>query len=710
MARTPVVDYDARDFLSLTQRFRRYLNSSTRFSETWTSFNPEDHATAYLELSAYGLDIQFLYQEWIHNQAFVTSMTTRKAAIDNGALVGFELASASPATATVSVTVDVVALPFVLQARYQISNDETGEDQVFFEYDSDTPLTITLATLTGSDFIDLSFIEGQTITDDFGTSDGLVDQAFALSETSYIDGTLLFLVDGVTWTEIDSFAEAASSDEVYVVTTDEFGVTTATFGDGVFGLIPPLGDTLEATYRVGGGVRGRVSAGTLEKQVTTNPAVVSVTNESEAIGGEDAQTVSSARSEIPIFTSANDRFVTDEDHAVLGLLDGVNSVFVSSDPNASSKSVVRVIPEGAGETLTGSAISLIRTDLVDKGILPVRYEIRVAQYLRVIVEVRAKAASGTRASRVQEELLSKLTAELDFSTGGFTFGTEILLQDVYDFGEDVRDAGFLFTRFIVTQLRVQPEMLEFPGNTGSLDLDLTVITVDEDEVQRFQWEFHATDSRTFTVKRVTISRATSVAENVVTDGEGGFTGLTPSNTLRPRLDNPSLEYVVDSSTDTTVVATVPAGSSLQDDIEDNQQFGVVFIDVLEAFLGDVGTAGVASFPDQFTDATKSWSVDEWQNSILTDSSGATFTIASNTATVLTLTGLAASGSYTINEYTDSTSQITIVIAKGTILPVAGDIWFAVTTGYDNDVIVPDYLAPKVDTDNDLTVTVYGGIS
>ena len=98
MARRPVIAYDSRDFLSMSQTFRRYLSSNTRFSKIWTSFNPENPATAYMKLLTYLANILFVYQKWAWNQLYTTSMTTTRTAIDNATLINKELRSASPAT------------------------------------------------------------------------------------------------------------------------------------------------------------------------------------------------------------------------------------------------------------------------------------------------------------------------------------------------------------------------------------------------------------------------------------------------------------------------------------------------------------------------------------------------------------------------------------------------------------------------------------
>ena len=60
----------------------------------------------------------------------------------------------------------------------------------------------------------------------------------------------------------------------------------------------------------------------------------------------------------------------------------------------------------------------------------------------------------------------------------------------------------------------------------------------------------------------------------------------------------------------------------------------------------------------WTDARKSWRTNQWANYILVDLLGTEFTIASNTATTLTVTGYPVSGAYEIYRY--ETRTITVI--------------------------------------------------
>lgn len=82
---------------------------------------------------------------------------------------------------------------------------------------------------------------------------------------------------------------------------------------------------------------------------------------------------------------------------------------------------------------------------------------------------------------------------------------------------------------------------------------------------------------------------------------------------------------------------------------------------------ETGTGTGAS--NSFTVSGADWGTDQWKNFVLTDSASDEFVIASNTQTVLTVTGTPASGAYTISvdsETPDSSSLRTPNTSKGSI--------------------------------------------
>ncbi|MCK2242414.1 MULTISPECIES: putative baseplate assembly protein [unclassified Crossiella] len=128
--------------------------------------------------------------------------------------------------------------------------------------------------------------------------------------------TLEIRVDGVRWQEVDSLAGRGPTERVYVTALTDTGALKITFGDGRHGARLPTGvENVRASYRVGLGKSGNVTAGQLT-QLTTRPLGVSaVTNPLPADGGANRDDAGQLRRNIPLRVTALDRLVSVPDYA-----------------------------------------------------------------------------------------------------------------------------------------------------------------------------------------------------------------------------------------------------------------------------------------------------------------------------------------------------------------------------------------------------------
>ena len=90
------------------------------------------------------------------------------------------------------------------------------------------------------------------------------------------------------------------------------------FGDGIRGMIPPAGsENIRASYRIGGGVKGNVSANEISAFRTPVAGLDGVTNHESAQGGSDGEDLSSALERGPRMLKSMERAVTPEDFEAL---------------------------------------------------------------------------------------------------------------------------------------------------------------------------------------------------------------------------------------------------------------------------------------------------------------------------------------------------------------------------------------------------------
>ncbi|SHN52962.1 putative baseplate assembly protein [Geodermatophilus obscurus] len=188
----------------------------------------------------------------------------------------------------------------------------------------DLPVPIDPATLV----LDANVVpatHGETTAEVLGTSHPETpDQHFRLgdgpvthvlqAEGSGARSTLVVRVGGVVWDEVPTLYGLPGDARVHVTRQDDDGQWSVRFGDGAAGAQPPGGAEISAAYRVGLGRAGNVAAGALSQLRTRPLGVRGVTNPLPAEGGDDAETIESARRNAPLYVRTLDRVVSVRDH------------------------------------------------------------------------------------------------------------------------------------------------------------------------------------------------------------------------------------------------------------------------------------------------------------------------------------------------------------------------------------------------------------
>jgi predicted phage baseplate assembly protein len=160
-----------------------------------------------------------------------------------------------------------------------------------------------------------------------GGSNGQVNQVVQLGDSPVIDGSLQLQVDEgggyETWTEVPDFFGSSLNDSHYVLNRATGEIR---FGDGTAGRVPVANPRTPANiralaYRVGGGRRGNVAAGSLvvlQSHVDGIDADA-VSNLFAAAGGAEEETIDEAKKRAPQTLKSRERAVTNEDFEELAV-------------------------------------------------------------------------------------------------------------------------------------------------------------------------------------------------------------------------------------------------------------------------------------------------------------------------------------------------------------------------------------------------------
>ena len=272
-----------------------------------------------------------------------------------------------------------------------------------------------------------------------------------LARQSKSKSTLSLRVEGFPepWSELQSLLESRSDDQVYRLEIDDQGETTVVFGDGVFGLRPEETTKVLATYRVGGGTIGNVSAESLiEPRPRTSENITwleTVTNPLPATGGRDLESRDHARRLAPETFQKPLVAVTEADYRAAALdltlpgnqkpIQNAKANFrwtgswltltLAVDPRASKKFI---------EELRGPLIDFVNT----RRLAGYDLEVIGALYVPVELEIEFCLKPGFLPGDVQEAIEQALsTSELAgdnkglFHPDNFSFGDYLYVSRIF---------------------------------------------------------------------------------------------------------------------------------------------------------------------------------------------------------------------------------------------------------------------------------------
>lgn len=475
-----VVDYMARDYDSLLRAMREEIPYKL---PEWTQYDAEaDFGRALLELFAHMGDILSYYQDRVANESFLGTAQTRRSVIHHLGLIGYRLATATPAAASVTLSFPAACNETVTLRRGDAFATKSSADSpsVRFEYTSEVPLVIECAELAvvggrkavaGVPVEEGLFIDGEFV----GTSDGTPGQRFPLAHAGIIlrsgaqppslSRDLVLWAElggtGTEWARQETLAFSRASQTDYVVEIDEDDRATVVFGDGDFGMIPPAGAALRASYRVGGGPHGNVPGGSIvtiadAPQLTLLGA--QVTNLAPATGGAARETIAHAVQHAPAVFRSLHRAVTRADYEALALrFGGVGKV--RAEAAGWNTVTLFVAPEGGGQVS-----DVLRFDLLayfeDLRPLSTLIEVESVDYLEVFVTAEVEVVRYYSREQVTEEVRAAAGQLLAFET--VDFGRPLNLSKFYEAIEAIEGVASVF----ISEFRSQnapPDTIEEDG-------------------------------------------------------------------------------------------------------------------------------------------------------------------------------------------------------------------------------------------------------
>lgn len=233
---------------------------------------------------------------------------------------GFEGKVAAPSSAFANVAADALS-EVIAEAALIEATERTDETHTLLRLE--TPLLAAFdraATVIHGNVA--AATHGETTQEILG--DGKASrahQSFALKQPPLTHvsaaneagaaSTLAIRVDDILWHEVPTLYGRGADERVFATRMADDGATIVQFGDGVNGARLPTGrNNIVATYRKGLGVAGGVPKRRLTTALDRPLGLRDVSNPLPAGGGQDAETIDTARDNAPVTTLTLGRVVS----------------------------------------------------------------------------------------------------------------------------------------------------------------------------------------------------------------------------------------------------------------------------------------------------------------------------------------------------------------------------------------------------------------
>lgn len=256
---------------------------------------------------------------------------------------------------------------------------------------------------------------------------------------SGLKSTLSIRVSGVLWHPVSSLLAEDGRSRCYVVSHDADGHTTVTFGDGEHGARLPSGkDNVVATYRIGSGKDGEVSAGGLSILLSRPLGLRGVTNPIAAAGAEAAASAADILEEAPLSVATLGRAVSLSDYEVMAkLYPGIAKAYATAVRSAGAPAVHLTVASDDGQPLSASPTlrqGLMQTLLsLGDSTQPLFLDDYRPRYFRVALGIAVD--SDYLADSVVALVSAALAQRFSFAAGDF--GNSVRAADVLSVAQSV---------------------------------------------------------------------------------------------------------------------------------------------------------------------------------------------------------------------------------------------------------------------------------
>jgi uncharacterized phage protein gp47/JayE len=321
------IDFSGLDFDTARRAIIEYIQ--TYFPDKFNDFVASNGIMMLTEIVASVVAKLSLRADVLANEATLPTASTERAVINHLALINQRIRRQTPAVTDIEISVDLsVGSDIEIDPGFSFSttNGPDGQPITYEVFRAPGDWTSKIIIPAGKRGVIAWGVEGTLSGPVNVTSSGGPGQTFEISDVNILESPMFVDVrygnSSEEWLVITEPIERYGPNDKVVEVNFFEDVAVFRFGDDVTGASPKSGSIISFRYRVGGGVRGRISTGQIDSQLQISPnppsnAAVSVRfrNVSPSSGGTDRESVAAAKRRAPRDFAIQRSIVTANDYA-----------------------------------------------------------------------------------------------------------------------------------------------------------------------------------------------------------------------------------------------------------------------------------------------------------------------------------------------------------------------------------------------------------
>jgi len=380
------IDFSALDYDRMQRAAVEYIR--TYYPNNFNDFTSSNGFMMIVELVCYLANVLSQRSDILTDESFLPTAQTTEAVINHLALINQQLQRATSATVDVEITFGS-PVPVEVKIPVGIKFSFTGPDgdPVFYEvFRAPGDFTNPISIPPNKRGIIAYGIEGTTPSPIIYNSPGGPDQYIDIAIPNVLDEPITVNVksgtDTTKWNRVAILEKAGPNDNVFEVLYLG-GKTRIRFGNDIAGKSPLAGDQISVGYRIGGGIRGRIGAATINetRPVTPLPPLSATVealfrNPTPSQGGTDEETIDHAKRRAPAEFATHDSIVTGADYGTLAEnyshpVYGTVAKALGTIRTGIDKDLATIAEEVRAAPSVEAAVEIMKTDFVNRNIVEV---------------------------------------------------------------------------------------------------------------------------------------------------------------------------------------------------------------------------------------------------------------------------------------------------------------------------------------------------